>query len=301
MKINRIFGALLLALSMTGFQACSDVENPSVDTGLRTGDASKIEVYRDSEPVSDLTFSIGKGNAVLGIDADGNWTAELADDSWCKLVVHAGYGYTNKWSYTKLEVAKNEGGERATTLTIKSGALTKTINIKQKGTGTDPNDPFMSSFSFVEKLGYGYNLGNTLESNHDITNPQVQTWFNPQTVYDWETCWGQPVTTPEIINAIAAKGFNVIRVPVTWFPHMDANDNVEEAWMNRVQEVVDMVLNAGCYCILNVHHDASEYDASRGDGAHWLVADEAKYPAVSARFKKLWTQIANRFKGYDDR
>ena len=47
MKINRIFGALLLALSMTGFQACSDVENPSVDTGLRTGDASKIDVYRD--------------------------------------------------------------------------------------------------------------------------------------------------------------------------------------------------------------------------------------------------------------
>ena len=119
MKINRIFGALLLALSMTGFQACSDVENPTVDTGLRTGNASKIEVYRDSEPVSDLTFSIGKGNAMLGIDADGNWTAELADDSWCKLVVHAGYGYTNKWSYTKLEVAKNEGGERATTLTIK--------------------------------------------------------------------------------------------------------------------------------------------------------------------------------------
>ncbi len=301
MKINRIIGALLLTVSMVGFQACSDVENPAVDTGLRTGNASKIEVYRDSVLVNDLTFSIGKGAAVLGIETDGNWTAELADTSWCKLVVHAGYGYTNKKSYTKVEVAKNEGNERSTTLTVKSGSLSKNVTIIQKGTGTDPNDPFMSSFTFVEKLGFGYNLGNTLESNHDITNSEVLKWFNPETVYDWETCWGQPVTTPEIINAIAARGFNVIRVPVTWFPHMDADGNVETAWMNRVQEVVDMVLNAGCYCILNVHHDASEPDANRGDGAHWLVADVEQYPTVSAKFKKLWTQIADRFKAYDDR
>lgn len=301
MKTNSIFGFFLLVFSMMGFVACSDVENPTIDTGLRKGSATKIEVFKDSVPVSDLSFSLGKNNVVLGVDADGEWTAELADTSWCKLLVHAGYGYTNKYTYTKLEVSKNEGDARTNTLTFRSGNITKTIAIAQKGTGTDPNDPFMSAFTLVERLGIGYNLGNTLESNHDITNPSVLSWFNPQTVYDWETCWGQPVTTPEIINTLAQRGFNVIRVPVTWFPHMDANDNVDEVWMNRVQEVVDMVLNAGCYCILNVHHDASEYDASRGDGAHWLLADIPQYPTISVRFKHLWTQIANRFKGYEDR
>ena len=291
MKVNRIFGALILALSMAGFQACSDVENPTVDTGLRTGDASKIEVYKDSVVVSDLTFSIGKGNAVLGIEADGNWTAEVADTSWCKLAVHAGYGNLNRWSYTKIDVAKNEGGERATTLTVKSGTITRTVTISQKGTGTDPSDPFMSAFNFVEKLKYGYNLGNTLDSN------PYGSWWNPEgkTPIDFETQWGQPQTTPEIIKAIADKGFNVIRVPVTWGIHCDADDNIKTEWMDRVQQVVDMVLNAGCYCIINVMHDTGAAEN------RWLIADMDSYDAISARYKKIWTQIATRFQGYDDR
>lgn len=193
MKTNSIFGFFLLVLSMMGFVACSDVENPTIDTGLRKGSATKIEVFKDSVPVSDLSFSLGKNNVVLGVDADGEWTAELADTSWCKLLVHAGYGYTNKYTYTKLEVSKNEGDARTNTLTFRSGNVTKTIAIAQKGTGTDPNDPFMSAFTLVERFGIGYNLGNTLESNHDITNPSVLSWFNPQTVYDWETCWGSPL------------------------------------------------------------------------------------------------------------
>ena len=52
MKTKYILGTLLLAFTMTGFMACSDVENPEVDTGLRTGTASKIEVYKDSLPIT---------------------------------------------------------------------------------------------------------------------------------------------------------------------------------------------------------------------------------------------------------
>ncbi len=301
MKTRNILSAFAVVVVALLFGSCSDDFTTKVDNGLRMGNATKLELLRDSIPVSELPFSIGRGNAVIAVDADGEWTAQVADTTWCKLAVHAGYGYVNKFSYTKVDVAKNEGDARSTTITFTSGSLSKTITVSQKGTGTDPNDPFMSAFTFVENLGMGYNLGNTLEANHDITNPSVQQWFNPQTIYDWETCWGQPVTTPEIINAIAARGFNVIRVPVTWFPHMDEAGNVEAVWMNRVKEVVDMVLAAGCYCILNVHHDASEYDASRGDGAHWLLADMADYPAISAKFKKLWLQIATTFQNYDDR
>ena len=123
MKTNSIFGFFLLVLSMMGFVACSDVENPTIDTGLRKGSATKIEVFK-----------------------------ELADTSWCKLLVHAGYGYTNKYTYTKLEVSKNEGDARTNTLTFRSGNVTKTIAIAQKGTGTDPNDPFMSAFTLVERF-----------------------------------------------------------------------------------------------------------------------------------------------------
>ena len=50
-------------------------------------------------------------------------------------------------------------------------------------------------------------------------------------------------------------GFGAVRVPVTWGIHMDASGKVFDAWMDRVHEVVGYVLDAGMYCILNVHHD----------------------------------------------
>ena len=60
--------------------------------------------------------------------------------------------------------------------------------------------------------------------------------------------------------------------------------------MNRVQEVVDYVINQGMYCILNVHHDTGAHNAA------WVVAS----PTLQLdRYAKLWTQIATRFQNYD--
>lgn len=291
MKMKYIINMTWMLLMGLVFQACSDSD--------KDNNASRLTVTRNHVEISEVTFSIASGNAVIGINTDAEWTAESSDESWCRLAVHAGYGYSNEErnSYTRIEVDKNEGNARTANITIKAGSLTKVIAVNQKGTGTDPGDTFMSGFTFVENLKLGYNLGNTLDANHD---PATQSWFNPQTVYDWETCWGQPVTTQEIINAIAAKGFNVIRVPVTWFPHMDSEGNVETAWMDRVQEVVNMVLAANCYCILNVQHDTGAKDSGRQDDQAWIAADMEEYPTISPRFKKLWTQIATRFKDYDD-
>lgn len=62
-------------------------------------------------------------------------------------------------------------------------------------------------------------------------------------------------------------GFNAVRVPVTWKDHMDNEGNVNKSWVDRVEEIVDYVLDAGMYCILNVHHDGGE------DG--WIQASSA--------------------------
>ncbi len=289
-----LFSTVWVLMAMFALQSCSDSNSSG-------SNASRLTITSmDSLEIQSLDFGSTKGTKMIGINSDGDWDVTVSDD-WIAVSARAGYGYAyeTRMSWLNVSVVANSGEPRTGTLTISSGGLSKTLTINQVGTSADDN--FEKAVEFIENAGIGYNLGNTLESNHDITNPTVQTWFNPKTPIDWETCWGQPETTPEIIGAIAGKGFKLIRVPVTWFPHLDADDNIDAAWMARVKEVVNMVIDAGCYCIINVHHDASEYDPNRGDGAHWLQADLSKYETISPRFKKIWQQIAEEFQGYDDK
>ena len=295
MRKNILNTALLLLLAFVA-GACSDSDTTkTVDNGRRSGAGSILELLSTDEgALSTLNFSLGANSYIVGINCDGDWTASV-DADWVTLSNYAGYGYANKYSYDKISVSKNKGEERTATVTFTTGSISKTIAITQKGAGADPDDPFETSFELVENLKMGYNLGNTLDAN------PWGDWWDPstKTIADWETSWGQPLTTQEIIDAIAEKGFNIIRVPVTWYPHMDADDNVSAEWMNRVEEVVKYVLNAGCYCILNVQHDTGAADG-RTDGGAWLYADIDDYPTQTVRYQKFWQQIAERFKDYDE-
>lgn len=291
MKPRHIFYAVLLFFTTLTSQSCTDVENAPSYTGRSDGPATKLNIMRDSVLLGDdISFSMGASNVILGVECDGDWTAELSDNSWVEVSNHAGYGFIDRWSFLKVSVQKNDGDARTSTLTLRSGSLMKTLTLSQNGTGTDPGDTFPSSFATLENLSLGYNLGNTLDSW------PVGSWWDPtvKSPTDWEQGWGQPITTPEIINSIASKGFNIVRIPVTWGPHMDEAGNVDAAWMARVKEVVDMVLDAGMYCIVNVQHDTGASNTA------WLIADMEVYPTASVRFKKLWTQIANTFRDYGD-
>ena len=142
---------------------------------------------------------------------------------------------------------------------------------------------FESATDAVKNMGVGWNLGNTLDANGTGISDVVQS----------ETYWGQPVTKPELITMMKEAGFGAIRVPVTWYAHIDGDGNVDAAWMKRVHEVVDYVINAGLYCVLNVHHDTGAHDNA------WVIADNDNYEKTKARYENLWTQIANEFKDYD--
>lgn len=145
---------------------------------------------------------------------------------------------------------------------------------------------FETATQAVKNMGVGWNLGNTLDANNNNGNRQDLTS---------ETCWGQPYTKPELMKMMKEAGFGAIRVPVTWFPHMDTSNKVDAAWMKRVHEVVDYVLDNGMYCILNVHHDT-------GDGNfHWLHASTKTYNNVKGKYEALWQQIAEEFKDYGEK
>lgn len=144
---------------------------------------------------------------------------------------------------------------------------------------------FETAADAVTHMGVGWNLGNTLDANNGKACLDV---------VKSETMWGQPVTRPELMQMMAEAGFGAIRVPVTWYPHMDEAGRVDEAWMARVREVVDYVLDNGMYCIINVHHDT-------GAGPMWLHASMRTYEAVRDKYEYLWQQIAEAFKDYGER
>ncbi len=300
MKRNKILIATLFFATALFMVSCSDDDDVTRATGL--------SVSYNGTTVTSIEFNMGSSFRMLSINTDGDWQASLSesDGEWISLSPHAGYGWeyadtasTNYRSYIKLSVESNSGAARSTTLTVTSGSYSVTIPITQRGNEVDPGDPFESSFSMVENLRFGYNLGNTLDANPDEYNsPWLDFSGGPEV---WETSWGQPVTTQEIINDIASPGFNIIRVPVTWYPHCDANYNIDAAWMARVKEVVDYVLNAGCYCILNVQHDTGAKDSGRLDDAGWLYADIDDYPTQTVRYQKIWQQIATEFRDYGEK
>ncbi len=168
---------------------------------------------------------------------------------------------------------------------------------------------FETATSAVANMRVGWNLGNTLDSNSgDINNMWIEKWSSRRPS-DYETAWGQPITRPQLFQMFKQAGFNAIRVPVTWYPHMQAhftlngtawdpeNDDIgteiQTQWMTRVHQVVDYVINQGMYCILNIHHDTGAANTA------WLVASEDDYAQQKERFEEVWRQIAEEFKDYD--
>ncbi len=145
-------------------------------------------------------------------------------------------------------------------------------------------DDFESATDAVKNMGVGWNLGNTLDANGKGISDVVRS----------ETYWGQPVTKPELMTMMKGAGIGAIRVPVTWYNHSDEEGNIDAAWLKRVHEVVDYVIDAGLYCVINVHHDTGAHDNA------WVIADADNYAKTKARFENLWTQIATEFKDYDE-
>ena len=157
---------------------------------------------------------------------------------------------------------------------------------------------FETATEAVKNMGVGWNLGNTLEAYRQTeTDFTKEAYWGQQDVTS-ETCWGQYVTKPELLKMFKDAGYGAIRVPVTWFNHTDIDGNIDAAWMKRVHEVVDYVINQGMYCIINVHHDTG----ADGDSfKSWIKADAASYTNNKTRYENIWSQIATEFKDYGEK
>lgn len=103
-----------------------------------------------------------------------------------------------------------------------------------------------------------------------------------------ETEWGNPFSN-DYFERIADQGFNHVRIPIRWdtpartqmqFPY-----TINQGFLVRIKEVVDLALKENLMVIINMHHHED------------LFADPE---ANKSRFLAQWSQIADYFKDYSE-
>ena len=204
--------------------------------------------------------------------ATGEYTATVSD-TWMEIVPAPVRGLVESKVYVK--VAANyraEAREGSVTIALDSDdTQSVTVAIKQTATpSTGQCDE--TAFQTAANISMAINIGNTLEA------------------IGGETAWGAAKINADYIRSIRESGFDAVRLPVAWYNHSDKNTlKIDESWMNRVDEVVQLCIANGLYVFMNIHWDEG-----------WMELNIDSYsPDVDRIQRELWTQIADRFKDYD--
>ncbi len=148
------------------------------------------------------------------------------------------------------------------------------------------NFPSNDAMKFVNNLKLGWNLGNTFDAFNCY-------WLKNE--LDYESSWVGVKTTKAMIDAVKQKGFNSVRIPVSWHDHVSGTDyKISDAWLNRVQEVVDYCIDNNMYVIINIHHDNDKtYPA-------FFYPDSTNLETSKKYITSIWKQIATKFADYDE-
>lgn len=154
--------------------------------------------------------------------------------------------------------------------------------------GVSPSDRPLATnaVELSQAMGNGINLGNTMEAYgraHLGTTGAVSAY---------ETAWGQPVTTPEIIAYFKQSGFDSLRIPVAWTNTMayeNGDFTIRPDYLKRVGEIIDMALDQKMYVVVNDHWDGSWW------GMFGSASEQTRAKAMDL-YVAMWTQIAEAYK-----
>ena len=81
----------------------------------------------------------------------------------------------------------------------------------------------ITTAEIVKEMGLGINLGNTFECSG----------LSASNVSGYETAWGSPIITQEIIKGYADSGFGTLRIPVAWSNMMGKDYEINPDYMAR--------------------------------------------------------------------
>lgn len=138
----------------------------------------------------------------------------------------------------------------------------------------------ITTMELVADMGLGINLGNTFEAGG--------SWVSERTVTKYETSWGSPVITEEIIKGYKEGGFGVVRVPANWSNLMSDDYTFNPDYVARIKQIIEWIIDNDMYAILNIHHEG------------WISDMPTEREKTINRYTAFWTQISDEFKDYGD-
>ena len=262
---------LIYILSALLLSAGCGSENPQVDDAV--GFSADKTVLEFSAEGGEQTFTVTSADPFYVINDKSGWIS----------AVKGGKGKDNKTVVTISVLENTMAVRRQATVSVSNGHEKVNVDVIQNAK-SEESGPLVQRLP--HKLGIGWNLGN----HFDAYNNGVSC----------ETAWGNPLATQATFDKVRAAGFKTVRIPVTWMGHIGPAPDykIEEAWLNRIAEVVGYAENAGLNAVVNIHHDGA-------DSAHWLdIKTAANDPAVHQQIldqvTAMWKQIAVKFQDKGD-
>jgi endoglucanase len=139
----------------------------------------------------------------------------------------------------------------------------------------------LDAWTAVNLMSPGINIGNTLENTTA-----------------WETGWGNPPITKEFVESLARLGFKTVRLPVAWDTYA-VDGVIQSDKIERVAEVVDWIVAAGMFCVINIHWDGGWIDSGPKD--KFPDTHHTFSPDAQRKFPAYWQQIASYFAGRNEK
>jgi endoglucanase len=268
MKSKYYFNILIFLITALSFISCKKNEN--ADAQLLVS-------------ATTVSFPAEGGTSKITIISSDQWSIGNFASSWLQLSQTTGNsGSAN----IQLSAGPNTSGpSRSAVLVISSpNGQARRVTVTQAPNlfpsyNTSPQAPHATGMNstamqLAAKINLGWNIGNTLEA------------------IGGETAWGNPLITEDYVKFVKQCGFNAIRLPCSWYQNSDKNTaRINDAWLNRVKEVVGYCVNNDIYVLLNIHWDGG-----------WLENNctTAKKDSVNARQKAFWEQIATTLRDFDE-
>lgn len=268
MKTKSWYGLTGLIISVVMFAYCSKT----------SGITPELSVS-----LSEVAFEAEGGASNVTITSNVAWTISNPASSW--LQVSQSSGKSSRDSIRLTTVPNTTGAPRSTVLEVNAGnSQIRRINVTQASglypgynispAQADPTGMESNAVQLAAKFKLGWNIGNTLEA------------------IGGETAWGNPLISESYIQAVKQQGFTAIRLPCAWNQFSDKTTaKIQDAWLNRVKQVVQYCVNNDMYVLLNIHWDGGWLDNN---------INKAKQDSVNAKQKAFWEQIATTMRDFDE-